>query len=192
MIRNFFPFRLWERFRHFGTAILSGNRKLVCIHSTIAVFQVHWTIYSHNLSLKVTLLFQNFLVLTLFIYLSVFVYWSGNLWINIQSTSYGKKEILSLRHTFIFPFWHIHIPILVSRMETRKFFRFTEWNPEIFPIYIMEPGNFSGLRKGNWNLLCLGNETVCRIETWVFPEFRNRVPEISGLHSINQEKIKVT
>jgi len=60
---------------------------------------------------------------------------------------------------------HIHIPILVSRMETRKFFRFTEWNPEIFPIYIMEPGNFSGLRKGNWNLLCLGNETVCRIET---------------------------
>ena len=30
---------------------------------------------------------------------------SGNLWINIESTSYGKQEILSVLHKFIIPFW---------------------------------------------------------------------------------------
>ena len=42
---------------------------------------------------------------------------SGNLWTNLQSTSYEKQEILSLLHKFIFLYW------------------FTEW----------KPGTFSGL-----------------------------------------------
>jgi len=38
--------------------------KWVCLHGTIAVPQVHWTILSHNLSLKVDFLFRVFLVIT--------------------------------------------------------------------------------------------------------------------------------
>ena len=51
-----------------------------------------------------------------------------------QSTSYWKQEILSLLQKLcIFPFW--------------KFNRFTKWNLEIFPVYVTEPGSFSGTGK---------------------------------------------
>ena len=76
-----------------------------------------------------------------------------NLWIYIQSTSYVKQEILSQLGK------QIHISILISRMETWKFFRFTEWNPKSFPVYVTEPGNYSVLQNGDWNFSGLRNET---------------------------------
>ena len=41
--------------------------KWVCLHCTVAVLHVNWTILSHNFSLKVEFLFQSFLVLIHFI-----------------------------------------------------------------------------------------------------------------------------
>ena len=38
--------------------------KCVCLHCTISVSHVHWTIQSHNLSLEVVILFHRFLILT--------------------------------------------------------------------------------------------------------------------------------
>ena len=38
--------------------------KWVCLHCTIAVFHGYWTFKSKNLILKVVLLFQSFLVIT--------------------------------------------------------------------------------------------------------------------------------
>ena len=40
-------------------------RKWICSHRTIAVSNVYWTIWSHNLSPKVVFLFQNILTLSL-------------------------------------------------------------------------------------------------------------------------------
>ena len=73
---------------------------------------------------------------------------SGNLgpgWIDIQSTSYGKQENLSLLHKFIFPFW------------------FSECKPRSFP----------GLRNGTWTFSSLryGARKLFRLTEWKLKVF---------------------
>ena len=78
--------------------------------------------------------------------------------INIQSTSYGKQEILSLLHKFIIPFWFPECkPGSISGLLNGTWTFSSLHYPDIFPVYGMEtgifpfygmkPGNLSGLRN---------------------------------------------
>ena len=94
---------------------------------------------------------------------------SGNLWINFQSTSSGKQEILSF-------------PILVYRMENWTFLWFTEWNLEIFTVYVARNEKRKFFRFTEWKLKFfrftdwnLESFPVYVKETRIFPEFRIKV-----------------
>ena len=96
---------------------------------------------------------------------------SGNLWVNIQSTSYGDQEILSLLHKFIiqsgfqvFRFTEKNLDIFQFIIRNLELFQFKEWNPEIFLFYEIKSEFFR-------NIL----------------EFLNMVPKIFGFHSVNRK-----
>ena len=68
--------------------------KLVCLHCTITVPHVYWTIKSYNLKLKVDFKFQSFLVITVYIFiLTSTESWYCRLWCHISCWCANTKGI---------------------------------------------------------------------------------------------------